>query len=92
MPLTHGVTPEVRTFSHSSDEAAWLKQYIQGLQAEGAALESICITARTKHLLQSYMGQLKTAGFDVYEVKRDSAEHRDRPGIRVATMHRVKGL
>jgi superfamily I DNA/RNA helicase len=28
----------------------------------------------------------------VYEVKRDIPEQRDRPGVRIATMHRVKGL
>jgi superfamily I DNA/RNA helicase len=28
----------------------------------------------------------------VYEVKRDTAEQRERPGVRAATMHRVKGL
>jgi superfamily I DNA/RNA helicase len=34
----------------------------------------------------------KNAGFTIYEIKRAAAEQRDKPGARVATMHRVKGL
>jgi superfamily I DNA/RNA helicase len=43
-------------------------------------------------LLELYAANLQSAGFETYEIKRDSAEQRDRPGIRLATMHRVKGL
>ena len=35
---------------------------------------------------------LRGAGIEAYEIKRDSAEQRDRPGVRLATMNRVKGL
>jgi superfamily I DNA/RNA helicase len=38
------------------------------------------------------MSQLQAADFDIYEIKRNTAEQRDKPGLRVATMHRVKGL
>jgi superfamily I DNA/RNA helicase len=29
---------------------------------------------------------------ETYEIRRDAAEQRDKPGVRIATMHRVKGL
>jgi superfamily I DNA/RNA helicase len=72
--------------------SAFLKQHIGELQKDGAPLESICVVARTKHLLEGYITQLQAVGFCTYEIKRNAAEQRDKPGIRLATMHRVKGL
>lgn len=92
MSLTHGQTPAVNVFSSLGEEIAFLSSYIGKLQEEGTALESICVVARTKRLLQSYIDQLSGAGFTTYEIKRNIAEQRDKPGVRLATMHRVKGL
>jgi superfamily I DNA/RNA helicase len=90
--LTHGQPPVVRRFASFAEEIAFLKQHIEGLQQEGAPLESVCVVARTKHLLEGYISQLQVAGFDTYEIKRNAAEQRAKPGVRLATMHRVKGL
>jgi superfamily I DNA/RNA helicase len=92
MSLTHGEPPLVHTFPSAADEIQFLSEYLADLQKDGAALESVCLVARTKKLLELYAGNLRPAGFETYEIKRDSAEQRDRPGIRLATMHRVKGL
>jgi superfamily I DNA/RNA helicase len=92
MSLTHGEPPAVHTLSSVADEIDYVKHYIASLQRDGAALESICVVARTKRLLELYGGNLRAAGFEVYEIKRDSAEQRDRAGLRLAIMHRVKGL
>src|SRR5262249_45635651 len=92
MSLIHGESPSVRTFSSAADEIAYLREYLAGLQSDGAPFESVCLVARTKKLLELYSGNLRSGGFETYEIKRDSAEQRDRPGIRLATMHRVKGL
>ncbi len=90
--LTHGSPPMVRSFASPAEEMAFLKQEIAELQKGGANLESVCIVARTKRLLQGYILQLQAAGFATYEIKRNAAEQRDKPGLRLATMHRVKGL
>jgi len=82
----------VRGFASFAEEIAFLKQHIEGLQQEGAPLESVCVVARTKHLLEGYITQFQAAGFATYEIKRNAAERRDKPGVRLATMHRVKGL
>ena len=92
LSLTHGQAPVVRQFASFADEVAFLKQHIEELQKQGQVLESICVVARTKHLLEGYITQLQGAGFITYEIKRNAAEQRDKPGIRLATMHRVKGL
>jgi len=59
---------------------------------EGTPISSICVAARTKRLVELYAMHLRGAGMEVYEVKRDTAEQRERAGLRAATMHRVKGL
>jgi superfamily I DNA/RNA helicase len=92
MSLTHGTAPVVKTFASGAEEVSFLKQHVHTLVAEGSPLESICIVARTKKLVENYSAHLRAAGIETYNVKRDTAEQRDRPGIRVATMHRVKGL
>ena len=90
--LTHGRPPLVRSFGTFAEEVAFLKQHIGDIQEDGAPLESVCVVARTKHLVEGYISQLQSAGFSTYEIKRNAAEQRDKPGIRLATMHRVKGL
>lgn len=92
MSLTHGTTPEVKIFKSAGDEVAHLKRHIDALTSVGTPQESICLVARTKKLVDIYAETLRSSLVDVYEIKRDVAEQRDRPGIRVATMHRVKGL
>lgn len=90
--LTHGQLPTVKCFPSFSDEVTFLKQRIAELQKEGTSLESICVVGRTKRILEGYVDQLQAADIPTYEIKRNAAEQRDKPGIRLATMHRVKGL
>ena len=52
----------------------------------------ICVVARTKNMLNDYAKALADAGIRAYEVKRDKTDDRNMPGVRTATMHRVKGL
>jgi superfamily I DNA/RNA helicase len=92
MSLTHGESPTVHKCASFAEEIAFLKRHLEDLQKNGMPLESICVVARTKHLLEGYASQLQASGFTTYEIKRNAAEQRDKPGIRLATMHRVKGL
>lgn len=66
-----------------------------GSEAAGAAskgLRSTCVVARTHDLLKKYEGALEATGIPTYYVRRKEADDRSRPGLRLATMHRVKGL
>jgi superfamily I DNA/RNA helicase len=47
---------------------------------------------RTNQLLEQYKNALEEKGIEVYRIKRSEAENRNRAGLRIATMHRVKGL
>ena len=48
--------------------------------------------ARTHKLLDDYIAQFTGNGIRCYEIKGNKADDRALDGIRVATMHRVKGL
>ena len=90
--LTHGEKPEIRNFKNANAEFAFLKEEIRKLQESGVALSAICVVARTKSLVKDYARLFKEAGINSYEIKRDKADDRVDDGLRVATMHRVKGL
>ncbi len=90
--LTHGEKPVIKNFKDASGEFAFLVQEIKNLQANGIALTDICIVARTKKLVDDYIAQLTKAGIRSYAIKRNKSDDRSFDGIRVATMHRVKGL
>jgi UvrD-like helicase C-terminal domain/UvrD/REP helicase N-terminal domain len=92
MSLTHGEAPLVRCFRTFAEEAAFVKMRIQELGAQGVSPESICVVGRTRKILEAYTVYLRGEGTEIYEIRRDAAEQRDKPGIRIATMHRVKGL
>jgi superfamily I DNA/RNA helicase len=92
MSLSHGATPRVVVCDDAADEAAYILREVKKLQEEGVPLSSICIVARIHRLLEFYSEHLKSAGLPFYEIKREQPEYRDRQGVRLATMHRVKGL
>ena len=92
MSLTHGEAPQVRRLGSLAEETACVVGRVRELIQQGTAAESICIVGRTKRIVESFAEDLREAGLAVYEIKRNAAEQRDKPGVRVATMHRVKGL
>ena len=65
---------------------------VKQLKESGVPLASICIVARTKKLVDDYVAQLMKAGIRSYVIKRNKTDNRNYDGLRMATMHRVKGL
>lgn len=92
MSLTHGPKVEVHRLKTLADETAFLGRHVKDLIDSGASPASICIVGRTKSVVEHVKDALRTASLDLYEVKREATDNRSRPGVRVATMHRVKGL
>ncbi len=90
--LTHGEVPQVRIFRSAAEEAEFIVDKLRQLIDEGVDPKNICLVARTNRLLDDYIAQLTRAGFRTYEIKRSRPEDRTLDGVRVATMHRVKGL
>jgi superfamily I DNA/RNA helicase/mRNA-degrading endonuclease RelE of RelBE toxin-antitoxin system len=90
--LMHGENPEVLNFKGFMDEADAICERVEQLEAANTKLSSICVVARTKNLRDSYADVLKKAGISTYEIMANGAENRNVEGVRIATMHRVKGL
>jgi hypothetical protein len=90
--LMHGQGPERGQFSTRDEEVAWLHDKMDALQIDGMQSQDICIVARTNSLVQAYAAALRARGLAVKVLSRRQADSRGAPGIRVATMHRVKGL
>ena len=90
--LTHGIKPTVRNFNTADEEIRYIIDEIKKLHSTGSDLRSICIVARTHKLLDGYISGLLSEGIRTYEIKRSKIDDRGFDGVRVATMHRVKGL
>jgi superfamily I DNA/RNA helicase len=90
--LIHGVMPKVEHTASFQGEIDFILRYLDHVVQEGGALNEVCLVARTHDLLKQYEGALRAKGKEVYFIKRSEAEDRRKQGLRMATMHRVKGL
>ena len=90
--LTHGSIPVIENFKDASAELQYVTGEIKRLKENGVALNDICVVARTKPLIDDYVKQLKNEGINTFVIKRNKNDDRGLMGVRVATMHRVKGL
>jgi len=90
--LTHGEKPIVQSFNNANDEFDFLLDEIKNLKNNGVDLTDICVVARTKKLVDDYIALFTKAGIRAYAIKRNKVDDRSFDGLRVATMHRVKGL
>jgi len=90
--LTHGKAPQVEIFKNAAEEFDFILAKLKQLLEHGVDLRNVCIVARTHRLLDDYIAQLNNAGIKTYEIRRSKLDERSFDGVRVATMHRVKGL
>ncbi len=85
--LMHGAPPTVKAHPDFESEietiSSWVKDGIP---------EQTCLVARTNALRDKYGTALNDKGIATYAVRRSAAEDTSAPGLRIATMHRVKGL
>jgi superfamily I DNA/RNA helicase len=91
--LTHGMEPAVKPCATFDEEAGAITAHVEALLAdEHNIAEGICLVARTNRLVESYQRALQEAGMSTYLVKHGESDDQSKKGVRVATMHRVKGL
>ena len=90
--LTHGEKPIIKNFGNANDEFDFILCEVKKLKENGVSLTDICIVARTKKLVDDYIALFTKAGIRSYAIKRNKVDDRSFDGLRVATMHRVKGL
>ena len=90
--LTHGSVPEIIATTNANEEFDAILTKVKGLIDGGVSAKNICVVARTHRLLDDYIAHFTSSGIRCYEIKGNKADDRGLDGIRVATMHRVKGL
>ncbi len=90
--LLHGENPVVRQFATSREETDYIVSVLRECAAGDQDLSSVCIVARTNNLLEQYQADLENAEIKTHIIRRNEAEKRSVPGVRLATMHRIKGL
>tara|TARA_R110001599_G_C12253490_1_gene659820 strand:+ start:112 stop:2241 length:2130 start_codon:yes stop_codon:yes gene_type:complete len=90
--LMHGRPPEIRKFSNREAEVDWVSERLRELEGGGAELADVCLVARVNWLLKGYEEALQARNISVHRINRQQIDDKSRPGVRLATMHRVKGL
>ena len=88
--LTRGPEPQLAHFATREEHDAQLLAHIRELQAQGQSLRGICVAARTSAERDATAQAL--AGEVEHHVVGRGADDGGQDGVRVATMHRVKGL
>ena len=91
--LFKGPKPEINKFSSVEEEGQFILEKINWLINENhVEKKNICIVARTQRLIDQYKNIFANSEEELYEIKKRSADDRSKDKIRIATMHRVKGL
>jgi superfamily I DNA/RNA helicase len=89
--LYHGPKPLVKHFENYEDEVAFIESYILNLKKEDESCR-ICIVARTQKIIDNYNNDLNHKNIPTVKISRNTKDNISNTGIRLATMHRVKGL
>ena len=90
--LTHGPPPELRHFDSREQQSAFLVAYLKQVGAEEAVLRGVCVVARTRQERDAIADLLKEHELAHVALKAGAVDSAETEGVRLATMHRVKGL
>lgn len=85
--LVFGQPPTIRSFPTFAAELDAIAEFVKLSDPSHT-----CLVLRTRSLLDQYEAALQERGLESYRIRRSEAEDRSAPGLRMATMHRVKGL
>lgn len=90
--LFHGDNPIIYHTDTMQKELKYILDFIKDTTTQGASQKDICLVVRSNKQIDWYTDFLREQGLRIYKIKRSEPENRELPGIRIATMHRVKGL
>lgn len=86
--LMHGAPPTVKLCGSFKKEVDAIEEFVKA--ADDA--NSTCLVTRTHNDLDLYDAALRERGIATYRIRRSQPDDRAASGLRLATMHRVKGL
>lgn len=90
--LTHGEPPRLEVFGDTTEQNEFIADLLEQRRKNGVRLDSICIAARTKAELKKVEETLRSKGIECYLLAADAQDRAHPDAVRLATMHRVKGL
>ncbi len=89
--LLRGLEPSIQHFDSFEAEKKYLVELARQKEQEGT-LAQTCLAVRTNAMLKRYEQIMQEQGIKTYSIRPDIPEDRNAYGLRLATMHRVKGL
>ncbi|MBV0932075.1 UvrD-helicase domain-containing protein [Marinobacterium weihaiense] len=89
--LLHGTEPVVTGYADGQTEQVGIAGEIVQLLEDGVESRDICIVTRVRKRRDELAAYLQQAGIAV-QVLNQQTDNRNVAGVRLATMHRVKGL
>ncbi len=89
--LTSGPEPLVRNFATEEEQWQAVVNYLKSMEQGGADLRDICVMGRVLKVRDSAREAIRNASIPAFVIERDG-DDRAAEGVRLATMHRVKGL
>lgn len=87
--ISHGHVPKTLDFQHLEDALGGLPPLLKESLAEG---RSVCVIVPTKHDANAVHGSLKSGKISATILGPDERDQPDSKSVRIATMHRAKGL
>jgi len=90
--LMHGNKPIVKSFNHIEKETDYIVETLKKIQTDSGSLSGTCLVFRTKSLLKKFEDALNARNISTKIIERDRPDDPLEDGVRIATMHRVKGL
>ena len=90
--LTEGPAPILKRFASRKEQARHIAGYLEGLRDGGEPLRGVCIVARTRRERDTIAAELAEEGLRSVTLEAGAIDDADAEDVRLATMHRVKGL
>ena len=87
----NGPEPRLEHFADREGQSNWIIRYLTDLEDRHEPLRGVCVVARTREERDAIAEELEDAELQVEVLEADSPDEAS-VGVRLATMHRVKGL
>jgi superfamily I DNA/RNA helicase len=88
--LMTGAEPTIQCFTNAKEETDFIVASLQELPQDSWV--KACIAVRRLSDMERYKTALKVADIPFYQIEQNTVDSVIKAGVRIATMHRVKGL
>ena len=90
--LTRGPEPLLKQFESREAQCAFIVDYLKDVQDNDASLRGVCVVARTRRERDAVADALREHDLPHVTLEAGAVDEKETEGVRLATMHRVKGL